>query len=256
MQLRPATWGRIHRQRSSEHLQALADPNQPEPFPRQLRRLHANTVVTNAAVEKPGMLFHFDDNPLSVGVLADVRDRFLDQAIDCCFHQHGQRSGDPCRKRRRDAAPDAQAINEESERRHEAKIVEDARAQLVGELAELLLDCLEVIFHFIETVARDWRDELPRFGQRGVGRRQDLTGFVMKCLPDRTRLFLEGSVDAPERILGATVPTMRPTRQRNGRSHRRTSPTGVLLCGLTTALSPPFACAAAPLVCCHWGMAR
>src|SRR2546427_8155980 len=143
-QLGPASWDRGDVQGSPDRVQPLLDSDEAEAA-RAPARLHGEdveprTVVANRAAQEPTVPREPDRHAACLGVLGDVGQRLLDDPVQGRLGRRGHALARHSLDRDLQPRSPRDAIGEKLDRRVKAEIVEDRRAQLVGEVSELLFD--------------------------------------------------------------------------------------------------------------------
>src|SRR5712691_3732441 len=163
-ELGPAPGSRDDLQRTADGVEALLDPEEPEAAvspPRQRGRVEPRAVVMDGAAQDAALAREGDRDAARLRVLRHVRQRLLNDTVERGLG-----------------------------RRREPEVVEDRRAQLVGEVPQLLLDLVEEPTHLVQALRRAGREVARDVGEHDVHGRQELAGLVVERVGDPLDLLL------------------------------------------------------------------
>ena len=110
--------------------------------------------------------------------------------------------------------PRGESLPEEVERGHEAEIVEDGGAQLVGQPPELVLDAVEEALHLLQALGDVGRHVSRNVVDGEVHGREQLPRLVVELVRDAPGLLLQVVVQASERRVRLADRAMRHLERR------------------------------------------
>src|SRR3954468_1526875 len=198
----PSSGRRIDLHRSSQRRDLIAGASQSESAfvqpGRDRERIETHTVIVDGAEKDPSRLGDADADLRRVGMLADVGQRLLDNAINSrCDHR--RQAVDRGVDGYPDSAPLRETVGQELERSRKTEIVQDPRPQFVRQAPELLLDPVQMGIDVAQALPHRGGQIVSDFREHHVRGGEQLARLVVKRLGNPLRLALEAVVQTPKR---------------------------------------------------------